>query len=122
MPTRSSSTTTTDNNTNGALADAQLIPHSLALQKLLLKPSKLLLCEIVIDWLNNRQYGAPHPPPEGLEGGEGEDEMAQMSIEELKELYEKMKTASSVTRKAVVERIVERDWVGLPTTLYMLWF
>lgn len=99
---------------DGSLPNTHLIPHSPALNKLLLKPSKSLLCEIAINWLNNPQFGTPHPPSEDLEDGEVEDEdgIAQMGIEELKRVYEKMKTAGSVTRKAVVDRITGRHWVG----------
>ncbi|RPB28658.1 CHL4-domain-containing protein [Terfezia boudieri ATCC MYA-4762] len=92
-----------------SLSDAQLIPHSSNIQKLLLKPSKTTLCEIAIDWLDNSQLGTPHPPPEGF-GDDDEDRAGEQSVEDLKGVYEKMKAASSVTRKAVIERIVERDW------------
>ncbi|KAF8458935.1 centromere protein Chl4/mis15/CENP-N [Terfezia claveryi] len=94
---------------DGSLSDAQLIPHSSNIQKLLLKPSKNTLCEIAIDWLDNPQLGAPHPPPEGLDDDD-EDRAGEQSVEDLKGVYEKMKAASSVSRKAVIERIVERDW------------
>ena len=101
---------------NGSLSDTQLIPHSATIQKLLLKPSKSSLCEIAIDWLDNLQFGAPHPPPEGLDDDDG-GRAGELSVEDLKGVYEKMKAASSVTRKAVVERIVERDWVDLLCSL-----
>jgi len=95
---------------DGSLSDTQLIPHSSTIQKLLLKPSKSTLCEIAIDWLDNFPLGAPHPPPEGLDDDD-EDRAGGLSVEDLKNVYEKLKATSSVTRKAVVERIVERDWV-----------
>lgn len=51
--------------------------------------------------------GKPHHPPDGY----GEDGIGELSISELKKVYEKMKTSHQVTRKTIVERIVERDWV-----------
>lgn len=95
---------------DGSLPNTQLIPHSPTIQKLLLKPPKNTLCDIAINWLDNPQLGAPHPPPEGLDD-DGEDRAGELSVEDLKGVYKKMKVVSSVTRKAVVERIVERDWV-----------
>jgi len=93
-----------------ALPDTHLIPHSPTIQKLLLKSSKNTLCEIVINWLDNPKLGAPHPPPEGPDDDD-EDTEGELSVEGLKGVYEKMKASTSVTRKAIVERIVGRDWV-----------
>lgn len=90
---------------DGSLDPDYLIQHSPSLLRLLLRPSKKTLCDIAIDWLDNAHFGAPHPLPEDVEGGGG------LSVGELKGIYEKMKAANPVTRKAVAERIVERDWV-----------
>lgn len=54
--------------------------------------------------------GKPHHPPESPDGY-SEDGTGELSISELKKVYEKMKASHQVTRKTVVERIVERDWV-----------
>lgn len=109
MPKRSPTTA------DGSLPDTHIILHSPALQKLLLKPSKNTLCEIVIDWLDHPQFGAPHQLPEDLED-EGDGNQGQLSIEDLKELYGKFKATNSVTKKAIIQRIVERDWVGILRT------
>ena len=103
----------------GSLPDTHLIPHSPTLQKLLLKPSKNTLCEIVLEWLENVSLGKPHHPPEGPESY-SEDGTGELIISELKKVYEKMKTSQQVTRKTIVERIVEIDWVPSLLWYYLL--
>ena len=95
---------------DGSLPDTHLIPHSPTLRKLLLRPSKNTLCEVVLEWLENVLLGKPHPQPESPDG-HSEDGTGELSIDELKKVYEEMKTSHKATRKTVVERIVERDWV-----------
>lgn len=95
---------------DGSLPDSQLIHHSPALQKLLLRPSKDVLCDLALEWLENPTLGKPHPPDEDEEMEDDEDE-EQLDVEQLKEVYTRMSKAGGITKKAVVERIVERDWV-----------
>ncbi|KAF8462058.1 centromere protein Chl4/mis15/CENP-N [Kalaharituber pfeilii] len=100
---------------HGPLPDSHVVPHSPALLKLLMRPSKNALCEIALEWLSNASLGAPQPPGEGFDDDDDDDddddeEGAELSIDDVKEVYKRMKGATSVTRKAVVERVVERDW------------
>ena len=91
----------------GALRDDHIITDSSSVQKILLKPSKDVLCDLVLGWLDNLPLCAQHPAADD----DSDDVDPPESVEDTKAAYLRMKSTNSVTKKAVVERIMERDWV-----------
>lgn len=99
--------------TSAALSPAQLLPssHPLVLRSLQRLPCTHLL-SLVSDWLDdrNQELSAPHLDPEDT-GDESDLYPACQTLEELREYYAELaKKGKRLTRREVIERIVEGDW------------
>lgn len=110
--------------TTAALAHGErLPPTSAAVVKTLSKLSRQALLSVVLEWLNedNQPLCAPFliHRREDEEDDEDADEEednglypAARSLDELRETYEELQHVRKGSRKDVVDRIVEGDWVG----------
>lgn len=88
-----------------------ILPPSPLLTKHLNRLSKPSLISLVKIWLSNsKKNNAPDLSPTEEDEAEGREE--DVLIEDVIDIYENMKT-----RKLLVERVFEREWVGTYDTV-----
>ena len=111
--------------TTGPLSDSLRIPSTSSLAwKTLSKHSRSGLLALALEWLKEENQGscAPFLAPADDDYDAADDLYpAASSIEELRETYEELRQRKG-TRKELVTRVLEGDWVSeSPTVLIGTW-